>query len=203
VLPTTLCNPHGFYRVGSVKKRWIQSVDRFCNNEIQKSSKPRRLSLHTSSLYTGKAHIIQWRRHVSHCYLNSVTGNGMGVFRKHTSCVMAQAEARDRSRASPYGIYSGQIFSEYFRFAIVSTIPLLLHTNISLTYQRRYMILTSDSRVTTQKSDDIIYTGESLWLSKLRASLHSHPQKRANVPSDVPQSMDLLTFFSEDNPTDW
>jgi hypothetical protein len=49
------------------------------------------------------------------------------------------------------------VFSEYFGFVLVSNIPLLLHTHISLTYQRRYMILESDSRVTTQKSDDIIY----------------------------------------------
>jgi hypothetical protein len=49
------------------------------------------------------------------------------------------------------------VFSEYFGFSLVSTIPLLLHTHTSFTYQSRYMNLASDSRVTTQKSD-IIYT---------------------------------------------
>jgi len=50
------------------------------------------------------------------------------------------------------------VFSEYLGLAVVSIIPLLLHTHISLTYERRYMIFASDSRVTTEKSDDIIYT---------------------------------------------
>jgi hypothetical protein len=50
------------------------------------------------------------------------------------------------------------VFSEYFGIALVINIPLMLRTHTSLTYQRRYMTLAPDSRVTTQKSDDIIYT---------------------------------------------
>jgi hypothetical protein len=54
------------------------------------------------------------------------------------------------------------VFSEYFGFAPVIIIPLLLPIHISLTYQRCYMILASDSRVTTQKSEGQLHHGESL-----------------------------------------
>lgn len=124
-------------------------------------------------------------------------------FQKHTDCAMAQAEARVRSQASPYGIYSGLggilwilwICPYQYRSTIVphsyfTELPTTLH-DLSIRQPRN----------NSEERRHHLHRGESL-SDKLTASLHSHPQKRTNVPSDVPQYMNLLTFFSEDNPKD-
>jgi len=97
--------------------------------------------------------------HVSQCYHSSVTGNVMRVSRS-TQAVswLRRKPAFDPRTVRMEFIVGKMVFSDYVGCALGSIMPILLHTHISLTYQRRYMIFASDSRVTTQKSDDFIYT---------------------------------------------
>lgn len=133
----------------------------------------------------GKAHIIQRRRHVFHIVTLTVSQETEWGFSRSTQNAsrLRRKPAFDPRPVHMESIVGKVVFSKYFGFVLVSTIPLSLHTHISLTYQRRYMILASDSRVTTQKSD-IIYTAakacdqanwERRYIHTLRKGQMFHP----------------------------
>jgi hypothetical protein len=117
--------------------------------------------------------------YVSYCYFNNVTGYVIRVSRSTQAVRWLRRKPAFDPRPSRMKFIVGQVvFSEYFGFAPISNDPLLFHTHSSLNYQRRYMILAYDSRVTTQKSEDIIYTAAKAcdhYIHTLRKIQTFHP----------------------------